>query len=75
MASSLFYDAMLRVDCPKCGQKAGSYCHYPSGGKTQYPHKERTKALTNHPSFNLNDYSVGKVSPATILANRGINVV
>jgi hypothetical protein len=61
MARSLFYDTVQKVDCPKCGQKAGNYCRYPSGGRKHPPHKERGAALKQSPTFNLSDYRVRKL--------------
>jgi hypothetical protein len=51
-------DAVQKCDCPKCGQKAGSYCRTPKGHLTQGgPHIERLLALKAMPGFNLDDYT------------------
>lgn len=62
MAKFLFTEATQKVDCPRCKERAGSYCRSPKGRKTDYPHGERVQALERLPSFNLADFQCKVVS-------------
>lgn len=42
---SMFSDAMLHVDCDKCGSKAGTDCRQPKGKVAWPPHGERIVAV------------------------------
>lgn len=41
----IYTDAALRMNCPRCGEKAGGGCRTPKGRRTTTPHRDRTDAL------------------------------
>jgi hypothetical protein len=45
MSNSIFYEAIHKFECPKCGAYKGCVCVMPSGRRCNKPHKERVKMV------------------------------
>jgi len=49
----MHFDAVIRVECPKCHEPAGYYCSTPAGAEAKSTHGERVTALANKVGTNV----------------------